>query len=52
MKKIDGGVCAPIGFSAGGVYCGIRKKNDKRDLALIVSDRECTAAGMYHPKPG
>jgi glutamate N-acetyltransferase/amino-acid N-acetyltransferase len=47
MKHIDGGVCAPAGFSAGGIWCGIRKKNDKRDLALIVSDREAAAAGMY-----
>lgn len=47
MKQIDGGLCAPQGFKAGGVWCGIRKKNDKRDLALIVSDRPCTAAGMY-----
>lgn len=47
MKQVDGGLCAPQGFRAGGVWCGIRKKNDKRDLALIVSDRVCTAAGMY-----
>lgn len=47
MKHIDGGVCAPKGFSAGGIWCGIRKKNDKKDLALIVSDREAAAAGMY-----
>ncbi len=47
MKHIDGGVCAPEGFSAGGIWCGIRKKNDKKDLALIVSDRPCAAAGMY-----
>ncbi|MFQ3547760.1 MAG: bifunctional ornithine acetyltransferase/N-acetylglutamate synthase, partial [Termitinemataceae bacterium] len=47
MKQIDGGVCAPQGFKAGGVWCGIRKKNDKRDLALIVSEVPCTAAVMY-----
>ncbi len=47
MERIDGGVCAPAGFRAGGIWCGIRKKNDKRDLALIASDRECAAAGMY-----
>jgi glutamate N-acetyltransferase/amino-acid N-acetyltransferase len=47
MKQIQGGLCAPQGFRAGGVWCGIRKKNDKRDLALIVSDTVCTAAGMY-----
>jgi len=47
MKRVDGGVCAPRGFSAGGIWCGIRKKNDKRDLALIASDRDCVAAAMY-----
>jgi glutamate N-acetyltransferase/amino-acid N-acetyltransferase len=29
------------------VWCGIRKKQDKRDLALILSDRECDAAAAY-----
>jgi glutamate N-acetyltransferase/amino-acid N-acetyltransferase len=47
MKQLDAGVCAPQGFRAAGLWCGIRKKNDKRDLALIVSDRDCIAAGMY-----
>jgi len=47
MKTIEGGVCAPKGFRANGVWCGIRKKKDKRDLALIVSDAPCAAAGMY-----
>ncbi len=42
-----GGVCAPIGFSAGGVHCGIRKNKEKKDLALIVSDVMCSAAGVY-----
>lgn len=40
MNYIDGGVCAPAGFQAAGVHCGIRSKNtEKKDLALIVSDR-------------
>ena len=47
MEKIEGSVCAPVGFRANGVWCGIRKKKDKRDLALIVSDAPCAAAGMY-----
>lgn len=25
FKIIDGGVCAPKGFKANGVYCGIKK---------------------------
>ncbi len=47
ISKISGGVCAPKGFRAGGVHCGIRKNKIKRDLALIVSDVRCHAAGVY-----
>ena len=47
IKKIAGGVCAPKGFRANGVHCGIRKNKDKKDLALIVSDVRCAAAGVY-----
>ncbi len=63
MKQIAGGVTAPKGFRASGVHCGVKKgKGDgnqpaksghpevmrqKKDLALIVSDRECAAAAMY-----
>ncbi len=47
IKKISGGVCAPKGFRAYGVHCGIRKNRVKRDLALILSDVRCTAAGVY-----
>lgn len=47
MKDIQGGVCAPLGFEAAGVHCGIRKNKSKRDLALIVSDRRAAAAGVY-----
>lgn len=47
MKKIDGGVCAALGFSAGGMHCGIRKNSSKRDLALILSDNKAAAAAVY-----
>lgn len=63
MKQVSGGVTAPIGFTAAGVHCGVKKgKGDgnqppmskkpevldgKKDVALIVSQRECTAAAMY-----
>ncbi len=46
MKSINGGVTAPLGFKANGIYCGI-KKSKKRDLALIFSDRLCDAAGVF-----
>ena len=47
MKMIEGGVTAAKGFSAGGMYCGIRKNKTKPDLAMIYSAAPCTAAGMY-----
>ena len=47
MKKIEGGVCAPVGFKANGVHCGIRKNKTKRDLSLIVSDVRAAAACVY-----
>ena len=47
MKYIEGGVTAAKGFSAGGMYCGIRKNKSKPDLAMIYSSAPCAAAGMY-----
>ncbi len=47
MKYIEGGVCAPKGFKASGIHCGIRKNKTKRDLALIVSDCKASAAAIY-----
>lgn len=34
------------GFSTAGVHCGLRNRG-KLDLALIVSDVDCTAAGVF-----
>lgn len=45
--KIEGGVTAPKGFTASGIHCGIRRNRTKRDIALIVSDREASAAAVY-----
>ncbi len=47
MKYINGGVTAPIGFTASGVHCGIRKNKTKKDLALIVSEAKASAAAVY-----
>ncbi len=47
MKIISGGVCAAKGFKANGVHCGIRHNRTKRDLALIYSEKPCTAAAVY-----
>ena len=47
MKMISGGVCAAQGFTAGGIHCGIRKNREKRDLSLIYSATEASAAAVY-----
>ncbi len=47
MKIISGGVTAAKGFRAAGVHCGIRRNHTKKDLALILSECEASAAGVY-----
>jgi glutamate N-acetyltransferase/amino-acid N-acetyltransferase len=47
LKDISGGVCAPQGFKAGGIWCGIKASSQKRDLALIYSAKKCTAAAVF-----
>ncbi|MCI8566600.1 MAG: bifunctional ornithine acetyltransferase/N-acetylglutamate synthase [Lachnospiraceae bacterium] len=47
IRMVSGGVCAPRGFQANGIHCGIRKNKTKRDLALIVSDCRASAAAVY-----
>ncbi len=47
MQHINGGVCAPKGFKAGGVHCGIRKNRVKRDLSLIISEVPASASAVY-----
>ncbi|MCC7204671.1 MAG: bifunctional glutamate N-acetyltransferase/amino-acid acetyltransferase ArgJ [Phycisphaeraceae bacterium] len=39
-------VTAPSGFLAAGTTCGI-KESGKPDLALVVSERPCAAAGVF-----
>ncbi len=45
-KYIKGGIAKPKGFRATGVKAGIKYK-DKYDVALIVSDVQASAAGMF-----
>lgn len=45
IRPVKGGVTAPLGFRAAGIFAGI-KKNRKPDLALIAADRICSAAGV------
>jgi glutamate N-acetyltransferase/amino-acid N-acetyltransferase len=55
FKEIKGSIVAPQGFKAAGVFCDIKRlgtgkgsnKGNKRDLALIVSDKPATVAGMF-----
>lgn len=47
IKEIKGGVCAPAGFTANGLHCGIRHNKTKKDLALIFSEVRAAAAGVY-----
>ena len=49
FNEITGGVCAAQGFKAGGVHCGVKATSspDKNDLAMILSEKECTAAAVY-----
>jgi glutamate N-acetyltransferase/amino-acid N-acetyltransferase len=55
MTQVPGSIVAPLGFSAAGVFCDIKRlgtgkgsnKGRKRDLALVVSSVPATAAGMF-----
>ncbi|HKL57971.1 MAG TPA: bifunctional ornithine acetyltransferase/N-acetylglutamate synthase [Sphaerochaeta sp.] len=45
MNIVEGGITAAKGFLANGIACGIKKR--KKDLALVVSEQECTFAGSF-----
>ena len=48
MNYVEGGVCAAQGFQAAGIHVGVKTRNpEKKDVALIVSDVECAAAGVF-----
>ena len=47
IKPISGGICAPKGFTANGIHCGIRKNKEKKDLSLIYSQVPANAAAVY-----
>ena len=46
IKVVTGGITAVTGILAAGVAAGI-KKGDALDLALIVSERDATVAGVF-----
>lgn len=37
----------PHGFLATGLHCGVKRDRSKLDLAVIISDRPCSAAGTF-----
>ncbi len=44
----SGNVTSPIGFSAGGIFAGIKTQGEgKLDIGLIYSDRPCDTAGTF-----
>lgn len=45
MKVIEGGVTAPKGFQAAGIFAGIKK--DKKDMAMVYSEVPCVVAGTF-----
>ena len=47
FPTLPGGICAPLGFRAAGVHCGIRRNQQKLDLALIAADVRCAGAACY-----
>lgn len=47
MIRIDGGVCAPKGFTANGVNAGIKTVSEKPDLGLIYSSVPASCAAVY-----
>ncbi|HET6364469.1 MAG TPA: bifunctional glutamate N-acetyltransferase/amino-acid acetyltransferase ArgJ [Nitrospirota bacterium] len=46
MRILDTKSFSVPGFKAWGIHCGI-KKNEKKDLAIIYSDREAAVAGVF-----
>lgn len=47
IKFIEGGVCAPLGFTANGMLCHIKASRTKNDTALVYSEVPCNAAGVF-----
>ena len=47
LTLIDGGVTAARGFRAGNTACGIKSDAGLPDLAMLVADTPCAAAGTF-----
>lgn len=46
-QYVEGGVCAPQGFVAGGLNCGINPDREKNDLGMVYSETLCNVAAVY-----
>ena len=44
---IEGGVCAPKGFTANGIHSGLKASRKSNDTALVYSENLCDAAGLF-----
>jgi glutamate N-acetyltransferase / amino-acid N-acetyltransferase len=48
VKEIEGGLCAPVGFKAAAISCGIKNPAVERlDLALIYSEFPTVGSAVY-----
>ncbi len=47
FREVDNCVTAPRGFRAGVTACGIKSDSSINDLAILVSDAPCVAAGTF-----
>lgn len=47
FRAVENSVTAPRGFRAGGVACGIKSEADTLDLAVLIADVPCVAAGTF-----
>ncbi len=46
MKVVNGGITAPQGYQANGIFCGI-KRSGKSDLGLIYCEKPAVTVGVF-----
>ena len=47
IKVIDGGVTAPLGFTAWGLRAGIKPGKTNRDMAMLRTEQKAETAGVF-----
>ncbi len=50
LQRIEGGVCAPVGFKANAVSCGIRTDGGL-DFGILFTDKRCAVACVCADSP-